>query len=68
MRKARQDLDQREVDYDATMAAKLGIARDLFDQQGHTDLQVSPQLFVGAGDCADTRCPLLADALLWRLV
>ena len=43
--KARRDLDLKEVDYEGTMAAKLSIARDLFDQQGHCDLQVD-QLFL----------------------
>ena len=40
IRKAQRDLDLPEVDYDGTMAAKLGIARELFDRQGREDLQV----------------------------
>ena len=39
--KARKDLDLKDVDYEGTMAAKLAIARQLFDAQGHADLQVS---------------------------
>lgn len=37
---ARHELDLGEVDYEATMAAKLGIARRVFDEQGQETLKV----------------------------
>ena len=37
---ARETLDFPEVDYEATMAAKLKIARVIFDTVGHETLQV----------------------------
>ena len=40
IRKAQRDLDLKDVDYEGTMAAKLRIARELFNLQGHRDLQV----------------------------
>ena len=39
VRRARQDLDLTDVDYEGTMAAKMGIARELFTRQGHAQLQ-----------------------------
>ena len=39
--KARRALDLPAVDYEATMAAKLSIARELFDLSGHSELEVA---------------------------
>ncbi|KAK9799848.1 hypothetical protein WJX73_009580 [Symbiochloris irregularis] len=39
VQKARQDLDLKDVDYEATLAVKLSIARELFTRQGHAQLQ-----------------------------
>ena len=38
---ARVELDQREVEYEQTLATKLAIARELFDRRGPAELQVS---------------------------
>ena len=40
IKKARAALDLKDVDYEGTMAAKLAIARQLYDLQGHNDQQV----------------------------
>ena len=37
---ARAQLDQREVEYEQTVATKLAIARELFDRRGRAELQV----------------------------
>ena len=40
MAKSRAALSLPAVDYEATMAAKLSIARELYDLSGHRELQV----------------------------
>ena len=40
--KARRTLDLPAVDYEGTMNAKLSIARELYDETGHRELQVRP--------------------------
>lgn len=40
IKEARVQLDKQDVDYEATLATKLTIAQDLFDQQGAAELEV----------------------------
>lgn len=40
IKEARVQLDKQDVDYEATLATKLAIAQDLFNQHGAADLEV----------------------------
>ncbi len=40
IQKARVELDQRDVEYEQTLATKLDIAREIFNQRGPGELEV----------------------------
>ncbi len=40
IQQARVELDQRDVEYEQTLATKLAIAREIFNQQGPKELEV----------------------------
>lgn len=39
---AQAELDQEQVDYERTLALKLGLARRIFDRSGSADVKASP--------------------------